>query len=211
MKQKYKVFLNERYIEISAGDNITLNSSSQGSGRDSATDDVRTWFNSFVSGDLKNVTLCHPDPERFFFDVFKPAFKFIQAAGGVVLSGERILFIFRRGVWDLPKGKTDKKETPEEAALREVEEECGIKGHEIVKALPSTYHIYKSPYTGDRGAWILKETFWFEMKYGGYMQGTPQTEEGITEIQWIKHTDLDRVMANTYENLKQIINLYRES
>jgi 8-oxo-dGTP pyrophosphatase MutT (NUDIX family) len=209
MKQKYKVFLNERYIEISTGDNITLNSSGKGLGAKPSTDDVRAWFNSFVSGDLKGVTLFHPDPERFFLDAFKPAFKFIQAAGGVVLSGERILFIFRWGVWDLPKGKTDRKETPEEAALREVEEECGIKGHEIVKALPSTFHIYQSPYPGDKDTWILKETFWFEMKYEGNMEGTPQTDEGITEIEWVPLTDLNRVMDNTYENLKQIISLYR--
>ena len=93
-----------------------------------------------------------------------------------------MLFIFRNGVWDLPKGKVDKHETTHEAAIREVEEECGISHLQMVKKLPSTYHIYQSPYKKTMGKWILKETYWYEMKYVGHDEGIPQEEENITEI-----------------------------
>jgi hypothetical protein len=90
-----------------------------------------------------------------------------------------------------------------------VEEECGISGHKIVKQLPSTFHIYQSPYKETQGKWIFKETFWFEMKYAGSDSGTPQIDEGITEVRWLNRNELDTVLANTYENLKQIIWLYQ--
>ena len=149
MQQMYKVFLNERYVEISKPVNITLNNPCVKFESDSDADDVRRWFNSFVYSEFNNVRLFHSDPDSFF-RIFQSAFTLIPAAGGVVVSGEYILFIFRRGVWDLPKGKIDKKEEPARAAIREVSEECGISGHEIVKVLPSTYHIYLSPFTGNR-------------------------------------------------------------
>jgi len=208
MQQKYKVFLNERYIEISRPVNIKLNNPYVMFGSDADAKDVKKWFNSFVSSKLKEIKLFHQDPDGFF-RVFQSAYIRIPAAGGVVVSGEHILFILRRGVWDLPKGKIDKNEEPSSAAIREVKEECGISGHEIVKVLPTTYHIYFCTYPGDRKKWIFKETIWFEMKYNGPLIGFPEVKEGITEIKWFPKSELNRVSVNTYENLKQIIDLYK--
>ena len=206
----YKVFFNQKLINISGRENITLNKRKSQKADSFKVFDIQNWFQSFIQNNEPEAHLTHLTPEHFF-EVFKSAFLNINAAGGVVINPERkILFILRNGVWDLPKGKVDKGETTPETAIREVEEECGISGMKIVKKLPSTYHIYQSTYKKTRGQWIFKETFWYEMKYCGALNGVPQQEEGITKIKWLAQNELDEVLANTYENLKQIINLYRD-
>ncbi len=205
----YKVFFNQKLINIFSQENITLNKSNTQNVENYSTTDVQKWFQSFIKNSTSEVCLIHPNPE-FFFGVFTAAFLKIDAAGGIVLNkSKEMLFIYRNGVWDLPKGKAEEGETMEETAIREVEEECGIYRLQIVKKLPSTYHIYQSPYKKTKGKWILKETFWYEMKYFGLNTGIPQEEENITEIKWFASNELDEVLHNTYENLKQIIELYR--
>ncbi|MGM0622215.1 MAG: NUDIX hydrolase [Bacteroidota bacterium] len=204
----YKVFLNDRLMQIGAPEKITINKPSVTFSDWVEKDEIKKWFLSFLKDDFQEVYLLHPRPEHFF-EIFRNSFSEIRAAGGVVKSAGKILFIYRRGKWDLPKGKIDKGETSEEAAVREVAEECGISGHEIIKQLTSTYHIYESPYSENKGEWIFKETFWFEMNYTGTFSGKPQTEEDILEVKWIAAENLDEVLANTYANLKQIIGLYR--
>lgn len=169
----------------------------------------REWFFDIENMDVYCVYLVHESPTKFFKEILNLAFRVIQAAGGVVKRDEKLLLIFRNDKWDLPKGKIDKGETKQEVAIREVEEECGIKGHKIVRTLPSTYHIYQSPYEDTKGEWILKETFWFEMEYLGTENGVPQNEENITEIRWFEHNELEIVMSNIYANFISIINYYR--
>lgn len=206
----YKVFFNDREIIIAPQLNITLNKPGKIVDGITSKEDVKNWFSPFAENHEKCNYLAVSSPENFFETIFKPAFNFVSAAGGVVCREEKLLFIFRNEKWDLPKGKTEKGEIPREAALREVAEECGISGHQIVKQLPSTFHIYKSPYKESLGKWILKETSWFEMEYSGSENGIPQTEEHISEIRWLAKNDLTPVLENTYENLKQIILLYRD-
>jgi 8-oxo-dGTP pyrophosphatase MutT (NUDIX family) len=204
----YKVFFNEKLIAVSGRENITLNKPIRAFENDCSFEDVKSWFGSFIKGDEKEIILTHSVPEKFF-ELFQSVFITIHAAGGVVLRKNKILFIFRNGKWDLPKGKIEPGEKAAIAAVREVEEECGISGHKIVKQLPSTFHIYQSPYKETQGEWIFKETFWFEMKYAGSDSGTPQIDEGITEVRWLNRNELNTVLTNTYENLKQIIQLYQ--
>jgi 8-oxo-dGTP pyrophosphatase MutT (NUDIX family) len=205
----YKVFLNEKLIRIGGRSNITLNKPTLLFDDNCTVEEVKKWFQSFVKSGDNEAFLIHSNPSDFF-EMFQSAFIPIQAAGGVVVHKNKLLFIFRNEKWDLPKGKIDKGETAREAALREVEEECGISGHHIVKRLPASYHMYLSPYKKNKGGWIFKETFWFEMKYVGQETGTPQQEEGITLIKWFSKKQLDVVWSNTYENLKSIILLYRD-
>ena len=206
----YEVFLNDRKINIAAPGKITLNKSSQVIDNLMTKDEVRKWFLDFVQDDLKQVFLTHSNDKYFFEELFKNAFKIIYAAGGVVKRNDELLFIYRNDTWDLPKGKIDKGESPEIAALREVEEECGIAEHKIIKPLPSTFHMYQSPYKESKGEWIFKETFWFEMELDGTQNGKPQLEEGITKIKWFKKDDLKEVYANTFSNLVPLINIYRD-
>lgn len=204
----YKVFLNDWRIVITAPGKITLNKPTLHFGEKSTVGEVKKWFRSYISNGISDVILTHDRPEYFFKSLFQVAFKTLPAAGGIVRRNQQFLLIFRNNKWDLPKGKIDKGETPEVAALREVEEECGISNHQIIKQLPSTFHLYKSPYKKSLGEWILKETFWYEMKYSGMDDGTPETGENITEIKWFSKTELDIPLQNTYANLKPIIQLY---
>lgn len=207
MKQMYKVFLNDRLIEICTLENIKNNNLVVKFDEQTGADSIQNWFTGFIAQNSKKVTLVHPDPVQFF-QLFRSVFHEVPAAGGVVKSEDRLLFIFRNGKWDLPKGKIDKGENPPKAALREVSEECGISGQRIEKQLPSTFHVYQSPYFNTKGQWIFKETFWYEMVYKGTDEITPQLEEGITDVKWFRKNELDKVLENTYKNLKQIILLY---
>ena len=138
---------------------------------------------------------------------FRKCFTEIPAAGGLVIDHEgRILFIKRLGYWDLPKGKIEKNETAEVASVREVEEECGISGLNIIRQLDSTFHIYRSPFLPSEKNLVLKETKWFLMKYSGNQTPVPQTEEDIVEIRWFDRKNIDLVYSNTYSSLKDFLN-----
>jgi ADP-ribose pyrophosphatase YjhB (NUDIX family) len=134
-------------------------------------------------------------------DYFSSLFRIIEAAGGLVKNEKgEWLFIFRNGKWDLPKGKIEKGEAVKTAAIREVEEECGIGGLSILKELPSTYHTY---FLEEKN--ILKRTYWFEMLCTDTSQLVPQTEEGITEVKWIASAHLKPVYDKTYDSIKEVL------
>lgn len=130
--------------------------------------------------------------------MFQKNFTVIEAAGGKVLNTENhVLFIYRYNVWDLPKGHIEKGELKEHAAIREVEEECGIDNLSILEALETTYHVF---YYGEQLR--LKVTYWFLMKssYKGVLQ--PQLEEGITKAVFKNRQDVSVALKNTYPNIK---------
>ena len=204
----YEVFFNDRRIII-ARDKDRINHREQTNlSRNGVTvDEIKRWFFAFARSETAEIYLVHPEPESFFI-LFRKAFIELPAAGGIVSRENKLLFIYRRGKWDLPKGKIDKGETAEIAAIREVKEECGIEGQKIISRLPSTFHIYLSEFGDSNGKWIFKETSWFEMAYKGAENGSPEIKEGISEIKWFAKDELQEVMGNTYENLKGIIRLY---
>ncbi len=125
----------------------------------------------------------------------------VIAGGGKVLNPSgQILFIFRNGKWDLPKGKAETRETIDQTALREVEEETGIKGLQITKPLEITYHIFKR-----NNKYQIKKTYWFEMfsDYTGDLK--PQLSEGITKVKWIGPNKLKKVKKNIYANIEGLL------
>jgi 8-oxo-dGTP pyrophosphatase MutT (NUDIX family) len=204
----YKVFLNDREIVIAEPAYQNMFQQFEVAETIKTADEVKTWFDKF-GGKTKGSTIIYQEnPEEFIKSVFSQAFTQIEAAGGIVKRNNQFLFIFRNGKWDLPKGKLDTGETPEKAAIREVEEECGIQGHQIVKKVPPTWHIYQSTWQDSAGEWILKKTHWFEMDYTGTKNGTPETGENISEIRWFGKEDFGLILQNTYSNLKSIIHLY---
>jgi len=137
---------------------------------------------------------------------FRSYFTEIPAAGGFVKNRDgAYLFIRRFGVWDLPKGKIEKKESSEMAAVREVEEECGLTGLKVVKPLRSTFHIYRSPFLKSSKNLVLKETKWFLMEYPGSEIPVPQLDEDIEEVRWFAPSEFETVLANTYLNLQEFI------
>ena len=125
-------------------------------------------------------------------------FKYVEAAGGVVRNTEnRLLFIRRWNIWDLPKGKVDKHEDISQCALREVEEETGVSGMRISGELPVSYHFY---FWKDK--LHLKKTFWFfmETEYNGPLK--PQREEDISEVSWLDEAGCRKAFSETYRSLR---------
>lgn len=149
--------------------------------------------------------ICHQELGQLW-DRFRSQFVEISAAGGLVQNREgSFLFIKRLGVWDLPKGKTENNETSENAAIREVEEECGLTNLQLVRFLNSTWHIYRSPYLSFPKNLVLKETKWFLMNYSGTEIPVPQVEEAIEEVRWFAVEELGEVRANTYASLRDFL------
>ena len=127
----------------------------------------------------------------------------IIAAGGLVTNQqEELLMIFRRGKWDLPKGKLDKGETIEDCAVREVEEETGIRNIQLGKLIAITYHDYfDSRIKQD----VTKESHWYAMKILNDQKLIPQKEEDITDIKWVNEIDLKKCLKNSYPNIIEIV------
>ncbi|MBO7262697.1 MAG: NUDIX domain-containing protein [Alistipes sp.] len=151
----------------------------------------------------KYVAVVTPSPEDVF-KVLKAEFKWVEAAGGVVtnVAGD-LLMIHLRGRWDLPKGHVESGESSRMAALREVEEETGIRA-EVVGGEPliSTYHTYNT-----YGAWELKRTTWWAMhSIGGELKA--QSEEGISSAEWCERATLHERLKTTYPTIKRLVERY---
>ncbi|MEK7226221.1 MAG: NUDIX domain-containing protein [Bacteroidota bacterium] len=132
---------------------------------------------------------------------FFKKFTFIQAAGGLVLNEKNeMLMIFRRGKWDLPKGKLDKGESLEECAVREVEEETGLQKVELLSPLIITYHIY---HEGAR--FMLKESHWYSMKVKGDQKLVPQTTEDIHEIKWVTGKAAEKFFPDCFPSVTDVV------
>ena len=154
-------------------------------------------INTFVQGASKSIAIVSSDLSRLW-KAFKKEFKVIDAAGGYVLNEQdEVLWIFRHNTWDLPKGKVEKHESLETAAIREVQEECGVTDLKLLCPMIKTYHIYEH-----KGRHILKVTHWFKMISSGAQELKAQTEEGITEVVWLDTVKMQQAFENTYENIK---------
>jgi 8-oxo-dGTP pyrophosphatase MutT (NUDIX family) len=146
---------------------------------------------------IKKAYLYHPD-ESVIMKTLKAKIPVNKAGGGLVYNKKgEVLFIFRNGKWDLPKGGTEKGESIETTAMREVEEETGVNGLTISNKLQKTYHVFKR-----NGKYKLKITHWFEMQ--STFEGTPkgQLEEGIEKVVWFKPNEIPEALKNSYENIK---------
>jgi 8-oxo-dGTP pyrophosphatase MutT (NUDIX family) len=125
----------------------------------------------------------------------------VQRAGGGLVKNEfgEYLVIFRRGRWDLPKGKLDLGETIEACALREVEEETGVTALTLGAYITETYHAYKH-----RNQWIIKHTSWYHMT-AKKIALIPQVEEDITLAEWRDPILLKDCLSNTYANIEIVL------
>jgi 8-oxo-dGTP pyrophosphatase MutT (NUDIX family) len=144
-----------------------------------------------------NVPLC-------LLRYLKRRMRWVRAAGGIVTAPDgEMLLILRNGRWDLPKGKVEPGETLLQAALREVEEETGIKVkigmRETEKVFPvKTYHVFNL-----YGGWHLKQTSWFPMT-AEKQPLTPQQEEGITDVVWVSPQEWHRRLSSSYGTLRTL-------
>ena len=129
----------------------------------------------------------------------------VRAAGGVVENtpGD-ILIMTRKGWYDLPKGHIDPGETAEEAAIREVMEETGLAEVEIVAPLCTTRHFHNA-----YGRWEVKQTEWFVMLAPGEApEITPQQDENITAVEWLRGRRLWKAVDSSYSTIKTLFEHY---
>ena len=149
------------------------------------------------NGELLYVNLYHKNAEKLE-RFLRKKIKVVEAAGGLVYNGKKeILFIRRNKKWDLPKGKIENGESHQEAALREVMEETGIKNLEVRDFIRTTYHVFTR-----NGKFRLKITYWYEMfsDYDGPL--IPEAREGIKKVRWKDFEKAQRALQDSYENIK---------
>ena len=197
----YKVFFNQKPILLTT--EIKL------SNEDSPLFFVKFTNKKFIvqalkSKKIKKLYLYHSKEEKLWYYLFN-MFKMIDAAGGLVknLNTNHFLFIFRNKKWDLPKGRINKNEEVKDAAIREVEEETGVRNLSIIKTLNTTYHIFKR-----NGKYRLKRTFWYLMVTDYMKKLTPEVHEGIEEAIWIEKNSIGSLDGKMYKNINLVISDY---
>lgn len=157
-------------------------------------------------GDVLSVHLWSPDVVSVWED-FKSLYKFVVAAGGAVTDERgRLLVIKRLGIWDLPKGKVEPDEAIEVAAIREVQEECGLKELRIIAPMASTWHTYER-----KGRMHLKRTDWFLMHGTSKEELTPQTDEDIEEVRWMDAAEVSQMKGVTYPSLRAVVDEWEKA
>ena len=189
----YKVFVNDKPLFLT--NEIVKETDFQLFLLESA--DIKQVIVKIFQNKIQKAYLYHPD-EKEIMKTLKTKIPVQKAGGGLVYNAKNeVLFIFRNGKWDLPKGGTEKGEVIEDTAMREVEEETGVGNLTVVKKLQKTYHIFKR-----NGRLKLKITHWFEMHttFEGIPEG--QAEEGIEKVAWLNPEEIKEALKNSYENIK---------
>lgn len=200
----YKVFVNNFPVFLaSANETINIKGPFVDINCESKSDAKKIIHKHILANGTKTIVARHSDLEqlwKFFYNDYVP----VKAAGGLVLNeNNEMLFIFRNGKWDLPKGKIDPGEDEETAAIREVNEECGLSGHKIVSKILNTYHTY--PFDNSLA---IKTTAWFLMKVKNVKSLKPQLEEGITDVCWKSSKEIPEILKNTYGSIEDVLNEY---
>lgn len=192
----YKVFVNDKPLFLT--NKIEKETDFQLFLLDSV--DIDKIIIKYFQNKIQKAFLYHPN-EKEILKKIKEKIPVQKAGGGLVYNSKReVLFIFRNGKWDLPKGGIEKDEIIEDTAIREVEEETGVKGLKIERKLQKTYHIFRR-----NGKYKLKITHWFEMTtdFEGEMVG--QLEEGIEKVVWLSKEEIPTILENSYENIRLLI------
>ncbi|MBC7746252.1 MAG: NUDIX domain-containing protein [Flavobacterium sp.] len=194
----YQIYINQTSLIITEAIENGFSSHQQVDSKEFQFD---KFYEQFKDHPLPGTYLLLTKNDKELFKQIKQSLRYIKAAGGLVRDEKNnFLFIFRKGKWDLPKGKIEKGEKTKKAAVREVEEECGIKVTELESKLCKTYHIYTF-----NGEIILKKTTWFIMRADNQQNLIPQLEEGITDARWLSPDDFSMVKQNTYPLIENVI------
>ncbi len=197
----YEVFVNERplvltdrIMEVQDGEYFMMNGES-----------VLKAVDSLRKGKLSKAYIYHPNLEEIL-NKFSETIPRVVACGGVVTNRKgQVLFIYRNDKWDLPKGVIKKKESLEDCAVREVEEETGVKGLKIENFLRTTYHVFKR-----NGKLRLKEVHWYAMRtnYTGRLKG--EKKEGIEKVKWKGPHKIRKALEHSYVNIKILFEPHKQ-
>jgi 8-oxo-dGTP pyrophosphatase MutT (NUDIX family) len=197
MQQMYKVFYNDRVIILCEKSKKTVEIVADKFVSDRG--DLFAFLDKLMGDELhEDVVILGYSISEMYND-FISWFTYIEAAGGIAQNPEgKFLFIKRWGIWDLPKGKIEKNESPENAAKREIAEETGVGKLEIRKKLKNTYHIYQL-----KQQFFLKCTFWYLMYTNDNNLPRPQHKEGIDEVVWMTRKQSKKVLSGSYRSLRE--------
>ena len=192
MDQKYKFFIKAKAVTVVENpQSIRL-----------STDRESFLIQALQRGDIEEDETLEVRNANVFYKHLLRGMEHIVAGGGYVLNpGGKLLMIYRKGMWDLPKGKQDTGEDIRDTAMREVMEECGIQGLVIASAPFSTFHIYQ-----ESDHWVLKESVWFRMFTSDDRALEPQLEEGITKASWVELPVDSSLMEACYPSIREVIN-----
>jgi 8-oxo-dGTP pyrophosphatase MutT (NUDIX family) len=197
MAQKYRIYINEKVILLTESEPAHVKNYEK---LDAETFDLKIIYTWILAKPNKLFYIRCSNAKAYLKSVVKSVI-LIEAAGGLVKNADGdYLFIYRNDKWDLPKGKIEKDETVKEAAVREVEEECGIKVNKLKEKICKTYHVYIS-----RGEVVLKKTHWFNMTSKGQEKLKPQKEEGITDVRWFKKEHIEPIVENTFPSIMDVL------
>ncbi|WP_128332018.1 NUDIX hydrolase [Apibacter sp. HY039] len=189
----YKIFVNDKLLtigkkEVNGAVNLHYKTKTT----------FESAFDLLFNTDKEHIHIYHSKKNKVW-EKFQNFAQPVYAAGGIVRNKDNnYLFIKRNGLWDLPKGHVEKKESFENAAVREVEEECSISDLKLGKFASVTYHVYFDK------RYYLKVVYWFHMKYKGTAKPKPQKEENIEIVNWFSKDKIPKLMKNTYGNIREL-------
>ncbi|MDO4229784.1 MAG: NUDIX domain-containing protein [Capnocytophaga sp.] len=197
----YEIFVNDKTIVLTSVEQTNIEENNNNIKYFPLKKEITIEFliSELDKKDVDKIYLYHPKEEKLL-KKFKKKITTIKAGGGIVTNAQgEILFMKRNGKWDLPKGKKEKGENIAVCALREVEEETGVKKLKIIRFNTITYHIFKRD-----GEYFLKETYWYDMftKYKGKL--TPQAEEDIEKVRWKPTSEVPTLLKNSYRSIQKI-------
>lgn len=197
MAQKYRIYINEKVILLTES---TPKHADEYKQIDADSFELKILYTWILNHPQKYFyVLCND--AKAYLKVVKKSVPLIRAAGGLVKNEHNeYLFIYRNNKWDIPKGKIEKLEGVKEAAVREVEEECGIKVNKLEDRICKTYHSYIY-----KGEVVLKKTYWYAMRSKGQNNLKPQKEEGITDVRWFKKEDVHTIVENTFPSITDVL------
>jgi ADP-ribose pyrophosphatase YjhB (NUDIX family) len=200
----YTIFINDKPFIITDDWDYLINDKSYQHHYNDDLDSVLKISADFLNNTRDKGVVIHASNAIKAFETFCSSYDVVEAAGGIVENElQQILLIYRKGCWDLPKGKIEAGETESEAAKREVSEECGLMNLELKGKITTSYHTYYMP-----GKNVLKISHWYLMSCSSKEKVKPQAEEDITEIKWYVRSLLDLKKLDTYKSIHQVLSVY---
>ena len=198
----YKIYYEDKKLIIADEADLNFNGNNTLFAAFDNVEILKSLIDTLLSGPSIETLYIYGEKPDIIWETYKSLYTIIDAAGGLTLNkASHALLIFRHGKWDLPKGKVEKKESIESAAIREVIEECGVKDLVIESKLCDTYHVYT---LGEKQ--ILKISHWYAMRcHDNEPELIPQIIEGITDAKWMTATDTLNILDNTYSSVREVL------
>ncbi len=209
----YKLYINEKPLFLCSTDELQnieklyIGQKILSSRYNGKTKSILHHVDMMEKGQVHDAVVIFHHDLGYLKNELKSLFKTVKAGGGVVKNPQgQILLIYRRGSWDLPKGKMDKGETKKEAAVREVKEECGLKHIILGDKIITTKHSYV---TFNHGKRAIKKTHWYAMETNEF-DLIPQLEEDIEQAVWV---DMNRwrEYQPMYKTIEEVLSNYESN